>query len=323
MAVSLTPCWIITDGAAGNERQALALAAALGVTAPRRWRLRPRAPWRWLAPRRLPGSVASLPVEDAVDWRPPWPALAIGCGRAGAHFTRLLRRQSRQHTRCIQILDPRIDARHWDVVIAPAHDRVRGNNVISTLGSLHPIDHAWLADARSHWPALGDLPGPRTTVLVGGPRRADRADEAGLERLLAAARTHARREQGSLLLLASPRTPERWKQRLDEAAEGLPGVLWSGPRHGANPYPGALAWADRVMVSADSVNMLSEACALGRPVLTPPPGPGAGRLRAFHAALRERGLLHPLDHAALDAQTPLRELAGVAAQVRARLLAGT
>jgi uncharacterized protein len=315
----LSRCWIITDGAAGNERQALALANALGVSSARRWRLRPRAPWRWLAPRQLPGSSASLPAADASDWSPPWPDLAIGCGRAGAHFTRLLRRQSRGRTHCVQILDPRVDPRHWDVVVAPAHDRVRGANVITTLGSLHAIDQTWLADARSRWPTLGELPGPRTTVLVGGPRRGARGDEDGLRHLLAAARTHARREQGSLLLLASPRTPAIWKARLAEASEGLPGVLWSGPGHGDNPYAGALAWADRVMVSADSVNMLSEACALGRPVLAPSPGPGAGRLTAFHAALHERGVLHPLDHVALLSQPPLRELAGVAAQVRDRL----
>jgi len=48
--------WILTDGHAGNVRQARALAAALGLPS-REWTLQPRAPWRWLAPRRLPGAA--------------------------------------------------------------------------------------------------------------------------------------------------------------------------------------------------------------------------------------------------------------------------
>ncbi|MGH8117356.1 MAG: ELM1/GtrOC1 family putative glycosyltransferase, partial [Rhodanobacteraceae bacterium] len=162
--------WVISDGAAGNERQALALAAALGVPA-RVLTLPLRPPWSWLAPRRLPGGRLALAPRDRAGFEPPWPDIALGCGRGAALLTRMLRVLSGGACYTVQILDPRIDPRHWDAVVAPSHDRVRGPNVLTTLGALNPIDDAWLASGREAFPDFGALPRPRVAVLIGGPRR--------------------------------------------------------------------------------------------------------------------------------------------------------
>ena len=155
--------WILTDGHAGNVRQARALAYALRLRA-HATTLEPRAPWRWAAPRCLPGSAAAF--GDALEVADAQPLLAIGCGRQAALATRLLRSRG---ARSVQILDPRIHPRHWDLVIVPAHDPLRGANVLTLLGSLNPVDDAWLAAARAAFAELGHLPGPRTALLVGGP----------------------------------------------------------------------------------------------------------------------------------------------------------
>ena len=64
--------WVITDGAAGNERQALALALALGARA-RILRLPLRAPWSWAAPHKLPGGRLALSALDRAQFATPWP----------------------------------------------------------------------------------------------------------------------------------------------------------------------------------------------------------------------------------------------------------
>jgi mitochondrial fission protein ELM1 len=53
-------CFAISDGAAGNERQAVALADAMGLQA-RRFRLALAPPWSWLAPRLVLGAWSALP----------------------------------------------------------------------------------------------------------------------------------------------------------------------------------------------------------------------------------------------------------------------
>jgi mitochondrial fission protein ELM1 len=312
-------CWVITDGRAGNDRQALALADALGLPY-RHLVLGLRAPWSWFAPRQLPGGRLALPASQRRGILvPPWPAVAIGCGRAAAYYTRLLRKLSEGGTYAIQVLDPRIDPAHWDTVVAPRHDGLQGPNVLHTVGSLNPVDEAWLAEGREVCPAFADLPGPRVAVLVGGPRQGiaiDAAYAAALaERLLA----QQRRDGGSLLVLASRRTPAPVIGLLRERLAGTPGVVWSSEDDGINPYPAAMGWADRLVVTPDSINMLSEACAVGCPVQTFVTAPLPRKFGRFHVELRAAGLLRGLDEPAPERQPPLRETRPLAEAVKQRI----
>jgi mitochondrial fission protein ELM1 len=101
-----------------------------------------------------------------------------------------------------------------------------------------------------------------------------------------------------------------------EKLQHLPGLFWTGDGDGANPYPGMLGWADAIVVTPDSVNMLSEAAATGAPVHTLVTASLPDKLARFHAALRERGSLHDLDAQGVQTAAPLRETAQVAARLK-------
>ena len=308
-------CWAITDDAAGNQRQALALAERLGLPV-RPLVLEPRGPWAWLAPRLMLGAEVALPPAERARFAPPWPRVAVGCGRAAALFTRVLHPWSGGRCQTVQILDPRIDPKHWDVVIAPRHDGLAGPNVLTPRGSLNPVDDEWLADARDAWPRLAELPAPRIGVLLGGPRHGIPLDQAWTHAFIDGLRALHQRNGGSLLVLASRRTPPALAVALRNAFGDVPGLHWHGQVDGPNPYPGVLAWADRLVVTPDSVNMLSEACAVGCPVHTFAPTPLPEKLARFHRALREGGLLHDLQVDAPARQAPLRETERIATTVR-------
>ena len=305
--------WAISDGAAGNERQALALAHAMGVEA-RVLRVSLRAPWRWFAPRLAAGAQrAFAPALQA-----PWPDIAIGCGRHAALATRQLREWSGMRTFTVQILDPRIDAAAFDVVIAPRHDGVVAPNALAMLGALNPVDDAWLAAAKADFSTLQQLPGPRTALLVGGPRRGLAQDARWLDSFLDDLRALLDRDGGSLMVSLSRRTPPHWRERLHGAFRNGCVHFWGSAADGPNPYAGYLAWAGRIVVTPDSVNMLSEACATGVPVLTSLPRGTGGKLAAFHAALRAEGRVHALRDAAISTlpqPPPLRETGAIAGQV--------
>ncbi|UXI68918.1 mitochondrial fission ELM1 family protein [Tahibacter amnicola] len=312
---------MITDGAAGNERQALALAEALGVPT-RVWQVAPAPPWRWLAPRGVAGARLALPASTRAQFMPPWPDLAIGCGRAAALYTRGLRRWSQGRTFCVQILDPRIDPAQWNLVVAPRHDGLSGANVLVPLGSLNPIDDAWLAAGAEAFPDLAAFPAPRTVVLIGANHRDVAVSTeycVGLVERLGA--FHAR-FGGSFLVSTSRRTPVALRDFLRSAFARFPGCFWGGAEDGANPYAGYLAHADRIVVTPDSVNMLSEACAVGVPVSCWLPTPPRGKLGRFHAALAQEGWVQPLTESGSRAQPgALRETERIADEVRQRLVA--
>jgi mitochondrial fission protein ELM1 len=311
-------CWILTDGAAGNERQARALAQAMQIEA-RTLRTGLRGPWAWFAPRLTAGLRIGVDADLRRCLHAPWPALAIACGRDGATLTRWLRTASGGKTFTVQILDPRIDPRHFDLVVAPRHDALAGANVVHTIGALNPVDDDWLAAGLARFPMLAQLPQPRTAVLIGGPRRGLDMDEAWFESFLARVNALAARDGGSTLVSTSHRTPAAWRRLSRERLRADCVHFWNGPEDGDNPYQGYLTAADRIVVTPDSVNMLSEACATGKPVFTLLPDSARGKLTDLHAELRAQGWLHPLD-AALDTSglsqpPPLRELAAVVSKV--------
>jgi uncharacterized protein len=304
--------WAVSDGRAGNARQAAALARALAPTGHSEVAVATPAPWRWLAPRWLPGAAHAVGAALAG----PAPALAIGCGRQAALATRVLRARG---SRSVQILDPRLDPAHWDLVVVPEHDRLRGANVLTLLGSLNPVDDAWLAQGRAAFAQFEALPGRRVALLLGGPTAEVAWTGQDLDQLLVAL-TALLRAGGSVLATASRRTPAAMRAQLRHRLQVLPGVLWCEPRDGANPYAGLLGWADAVVCSADSSNLVSEACATRVPVHVAFAGHARGKLARLHEALRDAGRLSRLD-GLFDAHmiTPMRETARIATLVRARL----
>lgn len=316
--------WVVTDGAAGNERQALALARALAAAtgpeaaaAPQVWRLHAHAPWRQAAPRRLPGSERAFgPAFQAALADPP--RIAIGCGRQGALATRLLREAG---AKVVQILDPRLPPRHWDALVVPAHDRLRGANVVTLTGSLHEVDAVWLAQARARFAAFERLPAPRHLLLLGGPIRNVALDARWWENAATALHAVCACDGGSVSICASRRTPAWLREAARSAFADLSGARWFGQDDGENPYPGLLGWADRIVVSPDSVNMLSEACATGAAVRIAGAEIARGRHAAFLASLIERGAAAALDAAgAFTPSVALHELPWVVAMVRERLM---
>jgi len=327
----------VSDGRAGNARQATALASALAAiagqatadaggaaveaTAPHdELTLHLRAPWCWLAPRQLPGSAShAFGAEFARSLSAP-PGIAIGCGRQAALATRLF---GDAGSMSVQILDPRLDPSLWDIVVAPQHDRLRGRNVITTLGSLHPVDDTWLARARGQFPDFGTLPGPRTAVLLGGSSLHARFDRMAFEVMASKLEAVLANDGGSVLLTTSRRTPRELRQVLAHRYDDTPGIVWRGECDQPNPYPGLLAWADRIVCSPDSVNMITEACATRVPVFVFDPGRVRGRPRQFLDALLASGRIRAMDNTLAPYEVePLRETARVAVEVHERLTGG-
>ncbi len=308
-------CWVMSDGTVGMEVQSVGLARAMGL-APTIQRTRLNQPWRTLAPYLRTGLRQSFDLADG-PLGPPWPDLVIGCGRPAVLPVLAVRRLSKGASFAIQIQDPRIPPTAFDLVIVPDHDRLRGDSVLVSLGGLGTVTRAALDTAAAAYAEdLADLPHPRVAVLVGGSNRAYRfTDEAaaGLGRALA----ELARGGAGVLVTPSRRTDPHVVPALRDALSGTTARIWDGT--GDNPYLGYLGSADAVIATCDSVNMVSEAGATGRPVhVVMLPG-GSPKFDRFHAAMQARGVARPftgrLEHWQYE---PLNETARMAAAVRER-----
>jgi mitochondrial fission protein ELM1 len=151
-------------------------------------------------------------------------------------------------------------------------------------------------------------------VLLGGNRRGMPFDAAYADDLVRALRGSG---CGGFMVTASRRTPAALRDAVVEGLRDLPGSRYDGT--GANPYAGLLGWADRIVVTPDSVNMLSEACATGVPVATLITHPLPARLTSFHRELRARGLLTTIGEGFAQPVAPLRETRRIGELLRAQL----
>ena len=308
-------CVVLSNGVVGAEKQALALARAVGLpftcrhASPAMGGLLPTQAQLWLTTA-LGTRALGVPVPK------PHPRLAISCGRASVPASIALREASNGQTLTVHIQRPPCSTSAFDLVVAPRHDFGGGgdeqpstpSNVLLTEGSLHGIDVDSLQAASAEWaPSLAPLPRPRLALLLGGPtsRRwwqrplAPPLTASAARRLVRSAMEAATARGGSLLVSTSRRTPAEVVALLQEELRTAiprgaapPHWLWSGG-DGPNPYLGFLAGADYLVVSADSINMITEACATRAPVYVVGPEQTSGRFRAFHRRMLRQGATRP------------------------------
>jgi mitochondrial fission protein ELM1 len=278
-----TATWILTDGRAGMRGPAVGLAEATGLDFTEK-RVVPAKPWVWLPTRFWPPGISGLGRgSDPVD--PPYPDLLISCGRRAVGPARWLRARSRGRIFAVHILRPYVDTAAFDLVVAPAHDRLTGPNVLPVTGSLNRVTDAQLAKAAAHFASMfSHLPHPRIAVLIGGPNRVYRIDQAVIDRLADNLLRLVREHGASLAITASRRTGPAMMTRLRDRLRDAPAFIWDGD--GENPYFGLLGLADAIVVTGDSVNMISEACTTGKPVyIFELAGGGGSKFAAFHQAI--------------------------------------
>jgi mitochondrial fission protein ELM1 len=284
-----TTIWVLTDGKAGDETQCLGVTSALGVE-PTIKRVQPRPPWVWLGPfAKVP--PADRPGRAESPIAPPFPDMVIASGRRAAPYVKAIKEASGGRTFTVILKDPRTGRRAADFLWVPAHDRLRGPNVLATLTSPHRISAEVLAAERATLrPQIAALPEPRVAVLIGGPSKDYRYSDADMARLAGQLERLAR-AGAALMVTVSRRTPPSLTAIVRAALAPSPHLIYDGS--GDNPYPAFLAAAEAIVVTADSVNMVGEAAATGAPVLLFEPTGGSAKIRRFLKGLARHGAVRP------------------------------
>ena len=300
---------VLSEPYAGLQAQALGLAEAAGL-APELVSLRPRAPWRWLPAHIWPAPLRAVRLPDPGD------AIVISAGGTAAVIGATLRRSARP---AVQVQHPRIDPARFDLIVVNRHDGLVGPNVVVTRTALHRATPARLADAAAAWaPRLAHLPRPLVAVLVGGSNGRFRLDADVAAALGASLAAMMRADRVGLALTPSRRTSADARAALHRAVTPLGGWVWD--MDGENPYFGLLALADAIVVTEDSVSMVSEAVATSAPVLLAGLPGRSRRIRRFNRYLQEDGRLRPFaGRLALWPVAPIDDTQAAADEMRRRL----
>lgn len=323
--------WALTGARAGDNDQVIALAEALGVP----FEVKPLqfGALRLLGPRLLGPTLASLSARSRHEiTRKPLPDLTISTGHRSVATVRFLKKASGGKMRAIHVGFPRVSPGKFDLVILTPQYHVEDHpNLLHTpyaltravTGAVDPADRA----------TLEMLPRPRTLLIVGGPSLYWTIDRDALLHRLSEILAEAKRSGGSVLVSSSPRTPDVVEREIAAMLSNseVPAIhTWPGL---APHYSSLLEAADSILVTADSVAMISDAIWTGKPLGCVPVKKSAlGRLamgasdllrphhpvypqdlRRFWRALAEMGIAQ---RPAVPKTSTRRELERVLARVR-------
>ncbi len=338
--------WVLDDPRAGTANQALGIAERLGVPfrrIPMMWN-----PWTahiaGLVPggslaglrqpaRRIASELArttvgvSLPAarlgEGRAEEVPPRPDLVISAGRRSGAVA--LWMKSQFGCRLVHCMNPGLGGlwRHgmFDMLVIPEHDRPQpAPNVFPVLGAPHRVAPLLLRQARTAWQErLSHLPRPRVALLVGGPVRGSDMQPAMAHALGKQVARLASARGGAVLATTSRRTGREATEALSAGLSQALHLIYRWGEPGENPYHGFLASADAVVVTADSISMISEACASTAAVYVACPELAGPRHHRFAETLYQAGHARPLGSSiARWPRPPLDEAGRVAAEIRRR-----
>jgi uncharacterized protein len=258
--------WLILSEKTGDNAQLLALAGALP------WpclvkRVAVREPYVLGKPR-ISASLHHIDPQRSDPLDPPWPDLVITIGRRMSMVALWIQSQSGGRTRTVLLGAPRHFAGRFDLTIVSEQYRpTHRSNEVRITYPLQRIDESSIAaEAEAHRSEFADLPHPLIAVLVGGATKAVRFDAAVAARLARDVADLARKDQGTLLVTTSRRTPP---EAVDILARELPtdAMLYPWTADSVrNPYRALLGLADRFVVTSDSLSMMMEIARRGRPL---------------------------------------------------------
>jgi mitochondrial fission protein ELM1 len=258
--------WVVTGYRAGERAQILALAEALG--------------WPYdvkdLDYRRVASTLSLFRTHSrqginragSAKIKPPWPDMVISAGMRNEPVCRWIRKQSGGRTRIINVGRPWAPLEQFDLVITTPQYRLPDRpNVLQNSLTMHGVTMERLEAEAARWESrFRDLPRPWTAVIVGGSSGPYTFGRKAARRLAEQATAFARARGGSLLVTTSARTAPVAVQELSRRIAAPVWFYHWQPDDLNNPYYAYLGLADELIVTADSISMLSEACATGKPV---------------------------------------------------------
>ncbi len=258
--------WVIDAYRAGERNQVLALADALGW--PYEIKRLSYRKYEILTNIFRGSDLRGIKIIDSDLLQAPWPDLVISSGMRNEAVCRWIKLQSGGRSRIVHVGNPWADPSRFDLVITTPQYRIpERSNVLQNVLTLSNVDAARLEVAAAQWHGqFEQLPQPYTAVIVGGDSGPFTFGKKAAKRLAGEINQMIKQSGGSALVTTSSRTSPAATELLQQQLDVANYFYGWQPEDDANPYLGVLALAERFIVSGDSISMLSEACATGKPV---------------------------------------------------------
>ena len=280
---------LLTEGYHGMISQVEGLAKALQAEFQHKI-VRLNWPWNFIPPKLTPISEIILKDKHYINENKSFD-LVISCGRKSVIPSAIIKKKN-TNIFTIHIQDPKVNYKNFDVIIAPEHDELKGENVISSKGSIHYITQSEIEKAKNY--LVNKFQNENVVSLIlGGPSKHYSFSNEELTQVFRKIKSNFISQGYKVLVIPSMRTPKRI---IDLAMKEFVKDGFVVNTVDKQAYLSALALATNIVVTCDSTSMISEAAASGKPIFVAHMKPKKNnyRFKKFFQLFREMGITKEL-----------------------------
>ena len=215
--------------------------------------------WKVIPPKLTPVSQNVYKKIDHDDFD-----VIISCGRKSIIPSIHLKKTSNKKVFNIHIQDPKVDLNNFDFIVAPEHDAIQGNNVISTKGAIHYLTENEINESKDYLNSFIKKDERKIwTLILGGPTKYYDYSTKNMKHIFTMLYKLLKKHDFQLVVIPSMRTPINTIHYAKEFFGDNHTIIMDVDK---KAYLSALAIAENIIVTCDSSSMISEAALTGKPI---------------------------------------------------------
>ena len=215
--------------------------------------------WSLLPPKFTPVSQNVYKKIDHLDFD-----IIISCGRKSVIPSIHLKSISNKKVFNIHIQDPKVDLNHFDFVIAPEHDGIKGSNVISTKGAIHYLTKNEIDENKNYLNSFIKKDDRKIwSLILGGPTKYYDYSTKNMKHIFSIFYKLLKKHNFQLVVIPSMRTPLNTIHYAKEFFGENHTIIMDVDK---KAYLSALGLSENIVVTCDSSSMISEAALTGKPI---------------------------------------------------------
>ena len=280
---------LLTEGYHGMISQVEGLAKALNADFQHRI-VRLNWLWNYIPPKLSPVSRLILKDGQYITENEKFD-LVISCGRKSVIPSIFIKKKNKKIF-TIHIQNPKVRFNNFDLIVAPEHDELKGENVITSKGAIHYITRLEIEKARSY--LLDKIQNEKiVSLILGGPNKYYNFSNEELTNIFREIKSSFISQGYKAIIIPSMRTPKRI---IDLAINEFLTDGFVVNSVDKQAYLSSLAIANSIVVTCDSTSMISEAATSGKPIFVAHMQPKRNnyRFKRFYKLFRELGVIKNL-----------------------------
>ena len=249
---------LLTEGMHGMISQVEGLAKALDIDFTHH-KVELNHLWKFIPPNLSPVSQNVFKKIDHDDFD-----VIISCGRKSVIPSIHLKNTANKKVFNIHIQDPKVDLNNFDFIVAPEHDAIQGQNVISTKGAIHYLTENEISENKDYLNSFIKKDERKIwTLILGGPTKYYDYSTKNMKHIFTSLYKLLKKHDFQLVVIPSMRTPINTIHYAREFFGDNHTIIIDVDK---KAYLSALALSENIIVTCDSSSMISEAALTGKPI---------------------------------------------------------